>query len=126
MAMDAVFLAEAGTNQAGWGAWVALAVTLAAVMALLKAIVEWIAGTHPTPVEEAPVMPTPAAAPPESSVPGGLSAETVAIISAALCAELQSPHRIASIQSRVVSVEAMMQIWSMEGRKQIYTSHRLR
>jgi len=111
---------------------------VAALMILIRIGGEYLARTHP-----APQAPVPAPIPVVTPVPGmsaadlpvvlpavafqaGISAEVVAAIRAAVAMVTHQPHRIVRIvpsRPQGPSVELMMQVWSMEGRRQIYSSH---
>jgi hypothetical protein len=54
-------------------------------------------------------------APPDSSI--------VVVIAAAVAAVIERPHRIVAISA---PSEALVQFWSLEGRRQIYSSHKIR
>lgn len=118
-----------------------LGVVLAAVAVLMVGIRlmgEWLARTHP-----APPAPTPAPVPVVKAVPGvapedlpqvlpavafqaGIPNDVVAAIRAAVAMVTPGAHRIVRVvpaRPQGPSVEWMMQVWSMEGRRQIYSSH---
>lgn len=102
--------------------WLALLAVLAgtAVFMLLIALVgRWLAATHPEPA----VAPKAAVAEPTVLHP---TPETLAIIAAAVAAHLGTRARITSIRAGGPSVETLMQQWSLEGRRQIYSSHQVR
>lgn len=120
----------------------ALLIVLAAVALFLGAVGllgRWAAATHPAPAAPtAIVVPVASAAPlavQEIVASGieGVPAEVLAAIAAAVGLTFGPCVRIARIvptsapQTEVTtSVEALMQQWSMEGRRQIYSSHRFR
>lgn len=60
---------------------------------------------------------------PLSPMPTGMDTELVAVIAAAVNAAVGTPHKILSIKP--VS-EAERLIWSTEGRRDIFSSHRIR
>lgn len=109
--------------------WLALLAVLACIAAFLFAVAglgRWLAATHP----EAP--PKPAAAP-EALQAGEeedehILPEVVVVIAAAVSALLGARARIAAVElsKHPPSVEALMQQWSLEGRRQIYSSHKVR
>lgn len=70
--------------------------------------------------------PTPEAvastAPAAPELHGGIPPEIRAAIAAAVHVTLKSPHRILDVQP----VNPMIQAWSIEGRRSIFQSHRLR
>jgi hypothetical protein len=49
-----------------------------------------------------------------------------AIIAAAVATSLGRKARVVAVQPATPSVEMLMQQWSLEGRRQIYTSHQIR
>jgi hypothetical protein len=108
--------------------WLALLACLGGVavfMVVIALVGRWLAATHPEPAAQKaagahPVATTPAA---DASVP---SNEVLAIIAASVAAHLGSQARITSIRTGGPSVEALMQQWSLEGRRQIYSSHQVR
>lgn len=105
--------------------WLALLAVLAAValfMLAIAAVGRWLAATHPdTSGRTASVAPAaaPAANPPD---------EIVAVIAASIAAHFGARARITAIRpaSAAPSVEMLMQQWSLEGRRQIYSSHQVR
>lgn len=103
--------------------WLALLAVLADIAVLIAAVAfigRWLAATHPTPTP--PPAPAPVTVIP--AIPEGISPEILAVIAAAVAAQLGSRARIAAVQAP--SVEMLMQQWSLEGRRQIYSSHQLR
>ncbi len=82
----------------------------------------------PSPAPQSSPAPaaTPAAAPvasgPESvSMPGPVEPEILAVIAAAVSCVLDQPHRILAVKPAPT-----MQHWSIEGRRQIFASHKVR
>ncbi len=120
----ALFLAAAHRPLFG-NQWLALLAVLAGVavfMVLIAAVGRWRAATHPdTPGRLAATAPTAdsARAPRD---------EIVAVIAAAIASQLGARARIAAIRPAPTgpSVEMLMQQWSLEGRRQIYSSHQVR
>lgn len=127
--------------------WLALFAALACIAVLLLAVAllgRWLAATHP----EAPAkvvaasiatVLAPAAStyaiPQIASNPvlaGDVPHELVPVIIAAVAAALGVGARVTSIRPFVdqtvpmPSLEALMQQWSYEGRRQIYSSHKVR
>jgi len=115
------------------GAVVAAIVALLVFVALLG---RWLAATHPEP-EPVPVVVanvgTPSAArrlAPE--VADDVPAEIVPVVLATVAEMFGDRARVASIRRatapsiRMPSIEALMQEWSHEGRRQIYSSHKVR
>jgi len=108
--------------------WLALLAVLAGIavfLVLIAAAGRWLAATHP----EAPVV---VAVEPEEEfedVSAVLAPEVVAVIAASISAVLGARARIASVRlphHHTPSVEALMQQWSLEGRRQIYGSDKVR
>ncbi len=57
----------------------------------------------------------------------GISPQIMAVIAAAVHTVVREPHKITAIQNpKTPSVELLMQTWSIEGRRQIYSSHKVR
>lgn len=110
----------------------ALTVVLAGIAVFTFAVAgfgRWLAATHPDPVAKgstaAGATAVPAAttaAVPVEVVPE----ELTAVISAAVYATLGDQGKVVSVKPIQVSVEALMQQWSLEGRRQIYSSHKVR
>ena len=102
--------------------WLALAAVLVGVavfMAAVAGVGRWLAATHP----DAPPRPV---APP---VDLGPSPEVLAVIAAAVAVTAGPGARIAAVhpvKPTGPSVEMLMQQWSVEGRRQIYSSHQIR
>ncbi len=106
--------------------WLALLVILAGVAVFVCAVAafgRWLAATHPPALEK--IAPGRAATPASS----GLRPELLAAICAAVNSDLGPGARIASVRPVPVkppSVEGLMLQWAVEGRRQIYSSHKLR
>ncbi len=62
---------------------------------------------------------------PGASVKTRVEAETVAIISAAVAAILDRPYRLVSVQL-VAAPVPHLNVWALEGRTQIFQSHKIR
>jgi hypothetical protein len=121
--MNSIPLATLGQPLFG-SLWVTGLIVCAAIAALLFAVAfvgRWLAATHPD-----PVLTPPAAVPaPET----GVSPETMAIIACAVRVALGSGAQVTAVAltpQHTPSVEALMLQWSLEGRRQIYTSHKVR
>jgi hypothetical protein len=97
--------------------WTALSVIAAgfAVVAVVRL-------RHPAPPPSLP--PEPASEPSEAS--DAPSPETLAIIAACIAVTLGDRARIVSIRPKGFSIEMLMPPWSLEGRRQIYSSHQFR
>ena len=114
--------------------WLALFVILGSITAFLLAIAavgRWLAATHPNepakPVQPiAPAESTPVATTPilSSETP----AEVFAVIAAAVAVTLGAKARVTAISkaSSESAAESSRLQWSMEGRRQIYSSHKVR
>jgi Na+-transporting methylmalonyl-CoA/oxaloacetate decarboxylase gamma subunit len=111
--------------------WLNLFYVLAGITALLLAIAglgRWLAATHPEPVVRPRSRPAPAVAP-AGGAAAELTPEVAAAIAAAVHATLGASASIHSVVLQTtppVSVENLMLTWSLEGRRQIYTSHKVR
>ena len=83
----------------------------------------WLAATHPAP----PVRPAQAPVPVNAAAAPDV---TAAIIAAAATSILGTNAQVTAVKlvasPAVPSVEMLMQQWSMEGRRQIYSSHKVR
>jgi uncharacterized iron-regulated membrane protein len=105
--------------------WLALLVILACVAVMLFGIAgfgRWLAATHP----ESPVTPRS----PARATEAGASPEILAAIAAAVSVAVGKPARVAAVRlappAPAPSVETLMLQWSLEGRRQIYSSHKVR
>jgi hypothetical protein len=111
----------------------ALFVILAGVavfIGLVALVGRLLAATHPdTPAaaEPAAVAPVPASADADADADAA-PPEVLAAIAASIFVMLGPKAKIAEIRTPAPapSVEALMQMWALEGRRQIYTSHNLR
>ncbi len=107
--------------------WLALLAILAGVavfMCLVAGLGRWLAATHP----EAPT-PNRASVPPAVPMakPGELTPQVFAALAAAVATTCGTNARIAAVQTaKFPSVETLMLQWSVEGRRQIYSSHKVR
>lgn len=126
------FLAEAAPPGAAagqplfgslWLALLAIVGGIAVFIALVAALGRWLAATHP----DAPPKATPPLAP-IVPIEVGVSPEITAVIAASVATVLGARARIAAVKlaPAAPSVEVLMQQWSMEGRRQIYSSHKVR
>ncbi len=107
--------------------WLALLAVLggvAVLMFLVAAVGRWLAATHPDPVAKKIAAPFDVA----SSIPAPIGPEILAVIAAAVTATYGSKVRIADVKiaTPAPSVEVLMTQWAIEGRRQIYTSHKVR
>ena len=53
-------------------------------------------------------------------------AEIVAVIAAAVSVVIEQPHRLVSVQQVLLPVVPHLNVWAMEGRTQIFMSHKVR
>lgn len=127
MTVGFLLVAEAGAKTPGLWTFVGLLGGIVGLMLALRFLGLCLAATHPGQKEE----PTPAAmlqaGRPEArpTAHGGGDPKTLAIIAATVSTVLQKPHAIVSLK-KTPSVESLMQQWSMEGRRAIYSSHKFR
>lgn len=100
-----------------WLALGAVLIGVAVFMVLIALVGRWLAATHPEPAARA-VAPV--------AVSEGPSHETLAIITACVAVSFGNRARITAVVPGGPSVETLMQQWSLEGRRQIYSSHQVR
>jgi len=131
-------LAQSGQPLLG-NQWLALFVILGSVTAFVMAIAaigRWLAATHPNESAKAPQPTAPhesvATAPITPSAPAPVanpetSVEIFAAIAAAVAVTLGAKARVAAINlvPSQPAPESTLQ-WSLEGRRQIYSSHKVR
>ena len=125
--LSALFLAAANAPLFG-NQWSALGVVLLGVAALMLMVAgagRWLAATHPEPVPH-PVEPGKKPPPVVATAPVGPSNETLAIIAACVAVTFGERARVLSVRPSGPSIEMLMQQWSLEGRRQIYSSHKVR
>jgi hypothetical protein len=102
--------------------WLALLAVLALIVLLLAAVAlvgRWLAATHPEPAATVKAAP----------VPEAITPQTLAIIASVVNVTVGPRAQIKAVEPAPVpapSVEALMLQWSLEGRRQIYTSHKVR
>lgn len=123
----------AATSTALFGnPWLALLLIIAGIavlLALVAGVGRWLAATHPAnpaAIPDASSAATPHLAPVPAVIP---PAHVLAIIAAAVRVTFGASARIAQVvpvKPVAPSVETLMQQWSMEGRRQIYSSHQIR
>lgn len=98
--------------------WVLLGITV--FLCLLAALGRYLAATHPDTEPVAVTTPTSAA-----TVPS----DVAVIIAAAVYAALGDSARVTAVVPKdhlTVNVDNLMLTWSLEGRREIYSSHRIR
>lgn len=119
-----LFLAQARQPLFGnqWLALFAVLVGVALFMALIAVVGRWLAATHP----EGPARPVAPATP--APAPNEIPPAILAIIASAVEVTVGPRARIAGVVAvpAAPSVEMLMQQWSIEGRRQIYSSHQIR
>jgi len=107
--------------------WMNLVWVLVGITVFLFAVAgvgRWLAATHP----DAPAKPVAPAGVP-AAAPARAEAEAIAAaIAAAVHVTLGASAKVTSVTPvpPAVSVENLMLTWSLEGRRQIYTSHKVR
>jgi hypothetical protein len=123
--------------------WLALLAVLGFIALLLAAVAALgrvLAATHPaapartpsTPPSAAPATAASTAVDSNPQIVGEVPSEIIPVLLSAITACLGSRARVASIQrvasplTPTPSIEALMQQWSYEGRRQIYSSHKVR
>lgn len=108
--------------------WLALLAILAGIAVLMIVVAiagRWLAASHPDPIVNTPASAPSSLSPAETDA--GPSPETFVAIAAAISVLLGSRARIAGVrQLPPPNVETLMQQWSLEGRRQIYSSHQVR
>jgi hypothetical protein len=106
-------------------ALLAIFACIAVFLVFVALLGRWLAATHP----DAPPRPVsrPAPAP---TVSLDIPPEITAVIAASIATVLGARARVAAVAlvpgPTNPSVEMLMQQWSMEGRRQIYSSHKVR
>ena len=98
---------------------------VAVLMVAIRIVGSILAAGHPAP----PVKTAPAAGQPAGATGrfSGIDPELIAVIAAATATVVKEPHRIVAVGvPKAQNVESLMQVWSWEGRRQIYSSHRVR
>jgi hypothetical protein len=122
------FLAVVGQPLFG-NQWLALLAVLGGIVVLLFAVAgvgRWLAATHPDDPSTAARKKTSSASSSADSPP---RPEVLAVIAASVATVLGENARVASVRTASAaapSVEALMQQWSLEGRREIYSSHKIR
>jgi hypothetical protein len=132
MSVAAIGSVQAQADQSLNLPWLTLLVVLAGIavlMLIIRGLGLFLAKQHPvpTPKPAPPISPPP----PVRETPGyDLDPHMVAVIAAVISTVISQPFRTLRItpmpEKQDYSVEALMQIWSMEGRRQIYDSHKIR
>lgn len=95
----------------------------AGVMVLIRLAGNWLAATHPEPAAK----PGGAQGKETRNASGETDPLERIVVAAAAAVAIGQPHRIVAVsRPKAPHVESLMQIWSMEGRRQIYSSHKIR
>ncbi len=133
-----VFLSTINWGTVGW-----VLVGTIALLVVVAAVGRAIAAAFPPNPEHmssfrkpaAPVVPAPVATPvpaapvPAARVPaaGAISPETMAVIAAAVAVALRGRrYAITNVSpAKAPDIEQLMSLWSLEGRRQVYSSHTL-
>ncbi|AOS44868.1 hypothetical protein Verru16b_01937 [Lacunisphaera limnophila] len=97
--------------------WVLVSITV--LMFAVAGLGRWLAATHPDPVPRVRPKPVVVAEP-------ELTPEIQAAIAAAVYVTLGASARVTSVVLQPASGDNVMLPWSLEGRRQIYTSHKVR
>lgn len=118
-------LAEAVAKATGGWTFLAIFGGIAGLMLAIRFLGLYLASTHPAPQDAPDPMLQVAHPVAHPAVPAGVDPKIIAIIAATVSAVVQKPHRIVSM-NKTPSVESLMQHWSMEGRRAIYSSHKFR
>jgi Na+-transporting methylmalonyl-CoA/oxaloacetate decarboxylase gamma subunit len=105
-----------------WLALLAVLGSVAILIFLIAMIGRWLAATHPEPS----TVKSPAQAQPSETAT--IDPQVFAVISAAVAATQGDNIRVADVKllAPKPSVEVLMTQWAIEGRRQIYTSHKIR
>lgn len=122
IAPSSPLLAQVGQPLFG-NQWVALLVILVGVavfIAAVAAVGRWLAATHPD--EPAKPAAAPSGATPRPAA-AGAPPEIFAVIAASVVATFGSRSRVSSVTLVPATTQGQ---WSLEGRRQIYSSHQVR
>jgi hypothetical protein len=98
--------------------WVILGIT--AFICLVAAMGRYLAATHPD--SEPVAAPSPVVGP-------AIAPDVAVVIAAAVYAALGDSARVLAVVPKdhlTLSVDSLMLAWSLEGRREIYSSHRVR
>ncbi|PTX99054.1 hypothetical protein [Opitutus sp. ER46] len=112
--------------------WLALFAILGGVagfMALIIVVGRWLAATHPDAPSRSSSASAPSAPATTAAAAQTISPEILAVIASAVAVTVGPRARVAAVvpvKSQAPSVEMLMQQWSIEGRRQIYSSHQIR
>lgn len=103
--------------------WVNLLWTILGIMVfvcLVAAMGRYLAATHPSSPPVADKLLYPAA-----TIPTDVEVVIAAAVYAAL-GETAQVTSVIPVEQLTVNVDKLMQVWSLEGRREIYSSHRVR
>jgi hypothetical protein len=114
------FLADVGQPLFGnqWLALIPILGSIAVFLFLVAALGRWLAATHP---DAPPPVPVKAMELPEEPSP-----EVLAAIAAAVATTLGAAARVAGVRLATAPPDSSLGQWSLEGRREIYSSHRIR
>lgn len=108
--------AAPGLQAAGWQTMLLIFAGIIGLMFAVRFLGLYLAATHPEPAD--PIM---VASVSEATI----DPKILAVIAATVSQMIPEPHRILAVK-KAPSVESLMQQWSMEGRRAIYSSHKFR
>jgi len=115
-----------------WLALLAAGGAIALLLVFVALLGRWLAATHPAPPPKSiPVASTGNTSPLVPAIPAAAGSdippEVIPVIIAAITACLGTGYQVSAIRPvSAPSLEALMQQWSYEGRRQIYSSHKVR
>lgn len=121
--LNFLYLPLAATVAFPWMNLVWVLVGIAVFLLAVAGVGRWLAATHPEPEPKARLA---------AGVPvaiNDLAPEIAAAITAAVHVTFGASATVTSVSlqpTQPVSVENLMLTWSLEGRRQIYTSHKVR
>lgn len=108
--------APSGPQAAGWQTMLLIFAGIIGLMFAVRFLGLYLAATHPEPLDSL----RPALVPEPTIEP-----KILAVIAATVSQMIPEPHRLLAVK-KAPSVESLMQQWSMEGRRAIYSSHHFR
>lgn len=108
--------APPGLSATGWQTMFLIFGGIVALMFAVRLLGLYLAATHPEPLE----LPKPVLLAEPAIEP-----KILAVIAATVSQIVPEPHRLIAVK-KAPSVESLMQQWSMEGRRAIYSSHKFR
>lgn len=108
--------AAPGLSAAGWQTMSLIFAGIIGLMFAVRLLGLYLAATHPEPLELAK---------PALLTEPTIDPKILAVIAATVSQLIPEPHRLIAVK-KAPSVESLMQQWSMEGRRAIYSSHKFR